>query len=263
MLPLDKIECSFRVVANHTVTMSNTLISDPILTWFEPKNLALLSQLNKECKSVIKEYQQTKTSYDTRLSFEEFRDVRRALYALYPKVQNLVFEDGHFDYIDDYLRPSLKSIHIIFPLRLAFPGPSEDDKMELVNITSIVNTLGDIQRYLQTPNCQLQNLTISFSSNVLLSITIENGILIEYDKHGPVYDDYDRQVWLTIKDPSYLIPLIDDYYEMNLQRAFQTLRASHKWKKFEVPLYFTNPRKMDRNSFKEVKELLQMEVNKN
>jgi hypothetical protein len=239
--------------------MSNLLLSDPLLRLLEPKDLVGISHLNKECLRFIKEYQQTKTTYDTRLGKSESYKVRQHLYSLYPKIQTLTFEYTHLESIQEYLRPTIQTIHLILPLSLSFPGPSEDGTLEWFNIKSILKPLQEIQTYLKTPNCQLQQLSISFSKCVCLSVTVENGLFTRYDRFGPVYEDYDRNVWSTVQDASYFLPFIDDYYTMDMKKALDSLELSHIWKEFSVPCYFTNPHMMDPVLLQEIEDLLQNE----
>jgi hypothetical protein len=237
--------------------MSNVLLSDPLLTWLNPKDLLHLSQVNKEYGKRIKEYQQTKTTYDTQCIEQEPHIVRKQLYALYPKVQTLVFHQSHIEFIEEYLRPSLQALHLVFTLHLAYPGPSEDDTFEWVNSKSFKSTLQRIRFCLSTSDCQLQEIRISFHPEIFLSVTIEDGIQDGYDKFGPLYEDYEKHICLHLQDASYVLPFIDDFYVMEIQREIQRLERVQLWKTFDVPLYFTHPQKMNKELLEEVKELLE------
>lgn len=226
--------------------MSNQMLSDPLLMWLEPKELVLLSQLNKESRRIVREFQRTRKSYRVGFYAGQSYTSRQYMYSLYPNVESLEYtliSCGSISLIDEYLRPSLKSIHINIYLSLESSGTGET--LEFLNKKRICDTLRLIEEYLKSPGVQLDSILLTLDKTVQFTLLVKDGIHVGYDKYGPLFEDSYDYFDVNDFDACYYFPLMDPKSIEEVGNAIRSLEASHPWKQFSAPDCFNSSSNLD------------------
>lgn len=214
------------------------LLTDPVLNWLTPAESQKLRVLNKEHRIVIDEHTRTATSYRVPMKTTLRWNAREALYARYPNVQTLTFEDGGPDIVSGYLRPTLKSLHLVIPLQLSL-HPDERyfqwENAELVGCT-LESLLGFLTK---TPEAQLERLTITFHNVVKLDFLDERSFVVDYDRDGPIYEEED----VMIEDPYgaagvYFSVMEETPHKEWIIDLLKGLYEARSWKSFSLPAEF-------------------------
>lgn len=212
--------------------MASILTCDPLLSFLGPKDLFVLGHACRETREVVKNFQATKRTYTAGKDFEPPWWQRQKLYSLYPSVQSLLFHCGPADSLKDFLRPSLKSLHLVLPLKLEqYP---EESEFRWVNLEFILSELNSLQEFLHvTPDAQLTSFRISLDPTVKLIFADADRMTVDYDKWGPIFEDCDVCVKDTYGSPSGYFWVMEQ--DSRLESALQDLAAARTWTSLTLP----------------------------
>lgn len=234
---MDKFEAMTALCLGISRKMSELLLCDPMLAWFEPVDVLRLKGLNRVSRERIYQHMTSQRTYSTDKTSLLHWDVRQKLYEKYPNVEVLtLFCDG-VHRPREYLRNSIKSLHLVLPLSIGIysyiGGMLTYPHLE--NTVHLVEALDQVFEFVQTnPNSALQHLQISFDPTVTLSFEIPHGLHTGYDSYGPLYDDL-QCYYKTKKYPaaSYVCVLGDS--TQKIKESLTRLLTQHPWASTQVP----------------------------
>ncbi len=216
--------------------MASVLLTDPVLQWLSPVERHRLRGINKQHNDVIDGIARTQKHYTVPMKTTLSWRGREALYASYPSIQDLTFECGGPDRLDTYLRPNLQSLHLRVPLLLSC-YPDSPDSFVWDNADDIAQELRALETFLEAnPEAKLQSLRITFHDTVRLTMVDGNSMVVDYDRGGPIFEDYDYSIEDSYGAAEVYFALIEQTPEMELlAEKIQTLSQVRPWKHFSLP----------------------------
>lgn len=219
--------------------MSNLLLLDQVLSWLEPYELQEVKQVNKECYSTISSFIQSNTHYTLYSNCVLHWRIRDRLYKEYPNIQSLTLYLSYRNLLVEYLRPTIKSLEIVIPIEITQETRSAKYAYWLSNTGEIIRTLQDIHEYLEsTPTAQLAELTLRFNPVSSVTFVCPNALIVEYDRHGPIYEDDEHTVNVKSITPSELLSIVDPYELKKIEVALENVVKKENWKKITIPYHF-------------------------
>lgn len=214
--------------------MSNILLTDPVLHWLKPSELIHFTLLSKKHKETIQEFIQHQRHY---VVYEEYtlpKYSAHELYARFPSVEKLTVHLSYLNRVADYLRPSLRSLTIVFPL--FFYQDRDTFHYSLGNLSGFTDACKEIQSFLEsTPESQLKELTLSFSSNVSVMFVYRNRYRIGYDRFGPLYEDMETTKVIEDVPAWQFLSLIDEADWNLLMLHVNSLVSLANWNRITLP----------------------------
>jgi hypothetical protein len=230
------------------------LLLDPLLAWYGPKDLVNLQQINKEHRDYLKSFLQTETRYQVTGPSFEYWGTRMRLYKMYPSIQKLTLELCFQHKVTDYLRSSLRSLHLILPLYFGDTLPSTS--YILHNLQNTCQAFFDIKEYIQKdPACQLKELILSFSPTVTFTFTYPCSNIVEYDRFGPLYEDTELTKSSKTLSPVHCLTLLEEKDYMALQNSFLSLAEMPNWNSIQLPYHFPGAECLSKATYTDVCEI--------
>lgn len=219
--------------------MTSVLLSDPVLQLLSPLDLIKVRQVCKESRDVVEQHRATQSHYTVQKECNLPWKTRERLYSLYPSVKHLTLELGGNESAKMYLRPTLQSIHLTFPIQIT--RLQDYNEWYLRNTWDFTESLLELCVFLEAhPEAELYTVRLSFQSTVKLFWEDEGEDFIGYDRDGPLYEKYDLSIKIQSKSPEDYLWLIEprqlDLKE--IQAALTKLVGLRKWKRFEMPEAF-------------------------
>ena len=217
--------------------MSELLLCDPMLYWLEPKDVLRLKAVNTICKEKVSQHMTAQRFYSTNKTSILHWDARERLYNLYPNVEVLTLLCDGVHRPHEYLRNSVKSLHLIFPLSIAMytyiDGILKYPHLE--NTVHLVEALDQVLDFVQSnPHCALEHLQISFDPTVTVSFEIPNGLFAGYGSYGPLYDDLQCH-YKTKKYPAATYLCVLEESSKKIKESIQRVLTHQTWSSSKVP----------------------------
>lgn len=219
--------------------MATLLLTDPVLCFLEPADRHHLRSLNREHRDAIDAHTATKATYTVRMHSTLPWRSRQALYALYPNVEALTFECGGPDVLPHFLRPCIKSLHLLVPLHLSMYPEEERFQWDFM-AEEVVCTFESILGFLRdTPDAQLDSLKITFHPTVRLTFMDDHEFVVNYDRDGPIYESADTTIEDSYGSPEIYFSIIETTPMLDwLAETLQAVAEKKQWKTFSLPAEF-------------------------
>jgi hypothetical protein len=219
--------------------MLSALLSDPMLHMLSPLDLIKMRQLCKEARDVVENHRATQSYFVAEKESMYPWKEREHLYSLYPAVRNLTVELGGWQDTKMYLRSTIQTIHLSFPLE--FTRLKDYNEWYLRNTWNFETPLTQLADYLEAnPDAELHSVRFSFQPLVKFILEDAEDTCIDYDKGGPIYESND--VWVKTQSSS-----PEDYFWLvepsqrtleDISEALTRLAGLRRWKLFEIPEAF-------------------------
>lgn len=213
------------------------LLSDPMVAWYEPKELLRFKQLNHFYNASVQRHMQSETHYLIDSRYSQNRGSRARLYAAFPNIQKLTYVCDYPNELIEYLRPQIQSIHLIIPMW--FTDTEDYERYTFQHQSKILSAFGDISRFLQgTPTSQLKALTMSLAPKVDVSFTYPRGTIVGYDRNGAIFEEYEITKAITDIPPTDFFYLLNEMSIDMIRTAFLAVAHLPRWKNLTVPYHF-------------------------
>jgi hypothetical protein len=210
---------------------------DPVLQWLEPEDLMRLKCLNKDHSSVIETYMKTKSWVHVHQRTFMPWHTRLLLYNQYPNIQTLIIDVSDIRNLKDFLRPTLRALCL--RVRFDFEEDLETNEITLFYSNAIITAFQDVQDYLEaTPESLLEELRIEFAPRHTFRFIYKDGIVVDYDRGGPIYEDTEQKVEIPEIPPSYLLEMLDAVSWNAIQEKVTRVCSMTRWKRIVLPYYF-------------------------
>lgn len=196
-----------------------------------------LKCLNKDHHSVVDNYMKTKTTIHIHQQTFMYWRTRLRLYNQYPKIETLVIDISDLRTIREFLRPTLKALCL--RIRFDFDEDLERNEICLSYTNSIVRAFQEIEDYLEaTPDSILEELRIEFAPRHTFTFFYKDGMVVDYDRDGPIFEDTEKRIDIPEIPPSYLLEILDAVSWNSIQEQVQRVCSMPQWKRVTLPYYF-------------------------